>query len=203
MNIFLLDRNHTLCAQYHCDKHLIKMITEHNQILCSVYYSNNLKVFSNRKLNNNSLLLKERNEVFENFPRKKDGEIHPYGLGYIHHPCTKWAAKSYKNWKWLIELNIALCKEYTYRYNKIHKGEHITNWCLDNVPLFNFTEITKFAQAMDDKYKITSDPFENYRIYYTFDKSHLHTWTKREQPEFINKIKLKYDRRTYGKNAIC
>ena len=35
MNIFILDMNHRLNAQYHCNKHLIKMITEHNQLLSS------------------------------------------------------------------------------------------------------------------------------------------------------------------------
>ncbi len=36
MNIFYLDPNTTLCAQYHCDKHVVKMILETAQILCSV-----------------------------------------------------------------------------------------------------------------------------------------------------------------------
>lgn len=36
MNIFYLDPNPTLCAQYHCDKHVVKMILETAQILCSV-----------------------------------------------------------------------------------------------------------------------------------------------------------------------
>ena len=33
MNIFVLDDNLTNCAVYHNDKHLVKMITEQNQIL--------------------------------------------------------------------------------------------------------------------------------------------------------------------------
>ena len=33
MNIFILDTNIELCAQYHCDKHVVKMITEHAQML--------------------------------------------------------------------------------------------------------------------------------------------------------------------------
>ena len=36
MNIFVLDKDVKLAAQYHCDKHLVKMITEHNQILGSI-----------------------------------------------------------------------------------------------------------------------------------------------------------------------
>ena len=36
MNIFALDSDPTACAQAHCDKHVIKMILEHTQMMCSV-----------------------------------------------------------------------------------------------------------------------------------------------------------------------
>lgn len=36
MNIFLLDYNIKKCARYHCDKHVVKMILESAQILCTV-----------------------------------------------------------------------------------------------------------------------------------------------------------------------
>ena len=39
MNIFVLDLDPTKCAEYHCDTHLVKMITEHNQILGSIAYT--------------------------------------------------------------------------------------------------------------------------------------------------------------------
>jgi hypothetical protein len=38
MNIFFLDENPKLSAQYHVDKHVVKMILEHSQILCSVHW---------------------------------------------------------------------------------------------------------------------------------------------------------------------
>ena len=39
MNIFILDLDPEKCARYHCNKHLVKMITEHNQILGSIAYT--------------------------------------------------------------------------------------------------------------------------------------------------------------------
>ena len=36
MNIFVLDNNIKKAAQYHCDKHVVKMILEYAQILCTV-----------------------------------------------------------------------------------------------------------------------------------------------------------------------
>lgn len=35
MNIFILDEDIPTCARYHCDKHVVKMILESVQILCS------------------------------------------------------------------------------------------------------------------------------------------------------------------------
>lgn len=36
MNIFILDNDIRTCAQYHCDQHVVKMILESVQILCTV-----------------------------------------------------------------------------------------------------------------------------------------------------------------------
>lgn len=35
MNIFILDKKIEKCAQYHCDQHVVKMILESVQILCT------------------------------------------------------------------------------------------------------------------------------------------------------------------------
>lgn len=44
MNIFFLSQNPTLCAQYHCDKHVVKMILETAQILCTVLHKKGFEV---------------------------------------------------------------------------------------------------------------------------------------------------------------
>jgi hypothetical protein len=36
MNIFILDTNIEKCARYHCDQHVVKMILESTQIVCTV-----------------------------------------------------------------------------------------------------------------------------------------------------------------------
>ncbi|WP_231579463.1 hypothetical protein [Photobacterium iliopiscarium] len=35
MNIFILDHDIEKCAQYHCDQHVVKMILESVQLLCT------------------------------------------------------------------------------------------------------------------------------------------------------------------------
>ena len=38
MNIFFLDFDTNKCAEYHCDKHVVKMILETAQLLCGVHW---------------------------------------------------------------------------------------------------------------------------------------------------------------------
>lgn len=38
MNIFVLDKDITFCAQYHCDKHVVKQILETTQLLCTAHH---------------------------------------------------------------------------------------------------------------------------------------------------------------------
>lgn len=43
MNIFYLDEDPAKCAQYHVDKHVVKMILETAQLLCSVHWMNGVE----------------------------------------------------------------------------------------------------------------------------------------------------------------
>jgi hypothetical protein len=41
MNIFFLDFDTKKCAEYHCDKHVVKMILESAQLLCGAHWVSN------------------------------------------------------------------------------------------------------------------------------------------------------------------
>jgi len=42
MNIFVLDKDPRLCAQYHCDKHVLKQIPDIAKILCTAMRENGI-----------------------------------------------------------------------------------------------------------------------------------------------------------------
>ena len=155
MNIFVLDNHPKRAAKFHVDKHVVKMPLETAQMLCSAHHMSGT----------NSLI--------------------PYKLAYRNHPCTKWVRESYKNYLWLCYLGIEICYEYTYRYNKIHKSQIVIEWCINNTPNIPKKNITKFAQAMPNKYKC-EDPVKAYRSYYIGEKSHLFSWKHRGVPLWIN-----------------
>jgi hypothetical protein len=157
MNIFFLDNNPQKCAEYHNNKHVVKMILETAQLLCGVHH-----------------IVGSQLEI-------------PYKLSHKNHPCSIWTRECVENYVWLCDLGIELCKEYTYRYGKKHKSQQIIEWCMINIPKIpSKGRITPPALAMPDERKILgyNSAVNSYREYYIKDKSHIATWTKRQKPSW-------------------
>lgn len=111
----------------------------------------------------------------------KVGVSSRYKPTHANHPCTVWAGKFKGNYEWLAIHALELCKEYTYRYGKVHKSQEVIEELLsvaDKLP----SGYSSFVQCMPDEYK-DIDAVSAYRKYYcskTFAK-----WTKREVPEWF------------------
>ena len=180
MNIFVLDKDPRVAARYHCDKHVIKMITESCQILSTA-----------RRLN------------------RVDVPPYYYKNTHIHHPCVKWVAKSEYNLIWLAKLAFWLIWEYEYRYKpqtpKFEQAKKIVNHILYNIDLYSIkgtldiptrdllSSMDPFALAMPDKYKSTNAVLA-YRLYYIQDKQHLFKWTGRNVPKWVTDPKRELSR---------
>ncbi len=144
MNIFVLDKNPQNAAIMMCDKHVVKMIVETAQMLCTVARDN--------------------------------GHDAPYRSTHKNHPCTLWAAESASNWRWLVDHGLALCREYTARYGKIHKTQQVMEWARDNrVGPSKDKGLTPFRLAMPPEYK-QADPVQSYRNYYMGEKARFAKW---------------------------
>lgn len=158
MNIFVLSKNARKCARYHANKHVVKMILESAQLLCSAHIV----------LDNNIVV--EGTEL--------------YKLTHKNHPCAIWVRSSNENYIWLYDLFYELCEEYKFRYGKIHmcftKFSDILVFVPKNIPII---PMTNFALAMPDECK-EDDAIESYRNYYVTNKNHLCKWTKREIPDW-------------------
>ena len=82
MNIFFLDYDTQKCAQYHCDKHVVKMVLETAQLLCGVHHTT----------------------------PQVTPQV-PYKLSHKNHPCAIWCRESLSNYLYLCDLGLELCKE--------------------------------------------------------------------------------------------
>lgn len=155
MNIFYLDPNPILAAQYHNDKHCVKMILETAQLLCTAHH------------------------VLDG---PKEGL---YKCTHKNHPCSIWVRESKANYNWTYQLFVSLSQEYKYRYGKDHKSfkqlGDILSIAPTNIPSGNMTNP---ALAMPDHFK-HQDPVQSYRNYYCGDKARLANWTKRDTPQWF------------------
>jgi hypothetical protein len=168
MNIFVLSMDFEECARFHCNAHVIKMILEYTQILCTVVNQYGYGILADGKV---------------------DKPTNTYKSTHIKHPCVLWAGESLDNWLWLQKLTAALNQEYQYRYDSPnpHKSSVIARQLKPpNIPSLG---LTSFAQAMPEKRRIKDNAVEAYREFYRNEKRHLLKYKKRTSPEWLkNKL---------------
>ena len=176
MNIFILDENIDKCAEYHVDKHVVKMPLESAQMLCTTHWINKYVGYRPRKLTSEEwATVREYRQV--------ERRSFPYLPTMHNHPCSVWVRSSLDNYEYLYALALAINDEYGYRYGgRSHKSVHEV---ILNLPDITFPRIglTPFAQAMPENLKGT-DAIEAYRRYYYTEKTELASWKHREKPKW-------------------
>ncbi len=186
MNIFHLDKILKLCAHYHCDKHVVKMILEYAQMLSTAH----------RMLDCIDIIKEEskNNMMVKRFVlHDKNLDFLLYKASHINHPCNIWVRESAGNYNYLYELFVYLNEEFTYRYGSIHstftKLNDYLKFLPKNILLDNQTNYFAIPLCMPDEYKEKSY-IESYRNFYIYGKSQKFnlTWKKRDVPEWYFEI---------------
>jgi len=158
LNIFYLHKSPAKAAQYMCDKHVVKMILESAQLLCTAHH-----------------VCPTGEELPEKFYKKT----------HANHPCAIWVRTNTGNYSWMTTHALALLSEYTHRYDKEHASTPVIRWCSVNNPDIPKGKFTEIPQCMPDEYKM-EDPVIAYRNYYNQAKSHLHSWKNRPVPIWVS-----------------
>lgn len=144
MNIFYLHSDPVKAANVQYNKHVVKMILESAQMLCTAHY------------------------VYGSDEQKANV---PYRKAHLNHPSTIWARQSRSNYMWLYEHMIALGKEYTRRYGKEHLTITKCREFLSIPPQELYDEaFSEPPQCMPDKYKVDNDAVTAYWNYYENEK---------------------------------
>lgn len=181
MNIFILDKIPRVAAEYHCDKHVVKMILESAQMLSTAHWLHLLK--SNGKCIEDFKRVRDAKEWLEKNTCKSQHP--PYKMTHVKHPCTIWTSETIKNYKWLVSLLFYLCKEYTKRYKRIHKTAYYIKWFIQNIPVgIAKSSLQPFKICMDNSYKVSACPVLCYRNYYIKGKSHFAKWNYSLKPSW-------------------
>lgn len=74
-----------------------------------------------------------------------------YRPTHPNHPCNIWVRRSKQNFLWLYHHGIALCKEYTARYGKVHKSQSVIENLLYVADYLPNTGMTPFANCAANK----------------------------------------------------
>lgn len=142
MNIFYLSTDPKKAAEYMYNKHVVKMILESAQLLCTAHI-----ISDGEKANV------------------------PYKVTHKNHPSAVWARESISNYQWLYNHMVALGEEYTRRYGKQHLTILKCSEVLSKAPTnVTKTEFTPMPQCMPDQYKVIGNSVEAYWNYYEAEK---------------------------------
>ncbi len=128
MNIFYLDKCPVKAAQVQYNKHVVKMILESAQMLCTAHH----------------------HYAELNYPMV---EV-PYKKAHYNHPSTIWARENHYQYQWLYWHMMALGDEYKKRYNKEHLSITKCKECLSFSPYgIKLGKFKQPPQCMPDEYK--------------------------------------------------
>lgn len=104
----------------------------------------------------------------------------PYKPFNPKHPSCLWAKQSHENWCWLIAHGLALAKEFTRRFGKVHKSEAVITEHSHRDAFLPKIGLTDFALCMPDEYK-QADTVAAYRAFYRAEKKFA-AWNKNRPP---------------------
>ena len=140
MNIFYLHRDPVTAASYMYNKHVVKMILESAQMLCTAHHV------------------------------LGSGDKVPYKPAHINHPSTIWTRTSNLHYDWLYTHMLALGNLYQTKYGREHltitKCRESLFLAPLNIPCVGFQQP---PQCMPDEYKASSS-IEAYWNYYIGEK---------------------------------
>lgn len=163
MNIFYLDRDPHIAARMLCDQHVVKMILETCQMLCTAHH-----------------VLDGPNEW-------------GYKPTHINHPSTVWARTTNNNYNWLYCHLQGMAQEYTRRYRRQHESWIKMNDLVRTPPLnIPIGPLTQPPQCMPAMYK-QPDAMYAYRLYYALDKSEFARYKDpRTKPQWLQDMQNVY-----------
>lgn len=192
MNLFYLSHDPEDCARQHVDKHVVKMIVESAQLLCTAH----------RVLDGKEIL-----RIHPVSGRKGKTWIHPrrlhdellYKSSHVMHPAGIWIRQTADQYMYLFDLFKALNAEYMHRYNNPYGHSTFLNleWVLNNPPVA-IKSVLGFVdppQCMPVELKAAT-AIEGYRNFYIRDKIRFATYTNRRAPDWYRPYLEEYHRET-------
>jgi hypothetical protein len=164
MNLFYLSDSPDECAQFHCNKHVVKMILEYAQMLSVAHR------------------VMDGHQKPWRLPDEREATL--YKVTHQNHPTSIWVRQNIETYAWTVQLLKHLLDEYTVRYGKVHKVQKDgLDVLLSNPPTnLNIGAFIEPPQAMPEEFRVAGDSIRAYRNYYIKDKFRFAKWSVRQEP---------------------
>jgi len=179
MNIFYLHNDYKINARYHLDKHIVKMPIEYAQLLSTAHRLLDGQLYIGKTNNGRKIKRWYLQDKRENLL---------YKASHVNHPSAIWTRASSENYKKMYQIYWHVCKEYEYRYNRVH-GSFALADILSTIPSnIEYAESTEIPQCMPEYCKIPDCTISAYRKYYNKEKNAFAKWKNREIPYWYNGV---------------
>ena len=212
MNLFFLHPNPEQAAAMHCDKHVVKMILETAQVLCTVVQT------------------RTDSDDPKLFQRLRESALAPnsfcqlYKPTHSNHPVTVWCGSSEANFRFLVRFGQALGDSYATRFSlppvnqrvaiksdqetmptKRHKSSEKIDWLARQLEFIEFDPklqlpnvppacVSEGVWSRIATTQVTLSPLERvlvaYRLFYVVDKRHFAAWNKSPVPDWFQQAIL-------------
>jgi len=155
MNIFFLHMLAKKAAKMHANIHVVKMVVETAQLLCNVHH-------------------RQREIAMPPYTNRARVPYKDSAAGHRKLGSMVWLTESLGNYRWAVELGLALCDEYNNGRGRAagkttkHKTQKVLEWLRDhepNYPISKRTPVRRKHFAMPDEFKKTG-AVQAYRDYY-------------------------------------
>lgn len=180
MNLFFLDDDIDLCAEYHIDKHVGKMQLEATQLLSTALWCDRLFGFVPRALNSDELA--EIKSAARAEPAIDERTFTRYLPCHHNHPSAIWVRSSLEHFYWTINYVNALESE---RLSRGYKKPHDSCKECNRLPFPTAMRNTGFVRptpAMPPEL-VSGDIVNDYRLFYMLDKAAIPaTWKNTQRP---------------------
>lgn len=166
MNIFVLDLDPKICAQFHVDRHVVKLILESGQLLSNAHYFVGGEGVCK--------------PAYQNHPCAK----------WTRESLANYKWLSALGLELLAEYTHRYGKIHKWEHNPEESSPKLRRkmeWLNQNCPDLPQIGLTPFAQAMPDYCKVPGKAVAAYRNYYIYEKNHLAEWKNRDVPEWYKK----------------
>ena len=117
MNIFLLNENPLLCAEQHCDKHVVKMVIEYAQLMSTAHRYLDGELYGD---------LTEAGRKIKRWRHPNSNmESTLYKASHVNHPDGLWVRSSSANYDYLYDLlqRVGLADKSHIKVSKLSIGE--------------------------------------------------------------------------------